>query len=67
MPDEGFKKLLDQFSPDTLAGSRRIAILMVLFTTGMRRRELWLLQTGDVDWKKAGSTSSTGKAGTPGK
>ena len=92
LSDEGFKKLLEQCSSDTLAGSRRIAILMVLFTTGMRRRELWLLQTGDVDWKqgrinilhgkggscgcsrpgtwtgsKAGSTSSTGKAGTPGK
>ena len=64
LPDEGFKKLLDQFSPDTLAGSRRIAILMVLFTTGMRRRELWLLQTGDVDWKQGRINILHGKGGT---
>ena len=64
LSDEGFKKLLDQCSPDTLAGSRRIAILMVLFTTGMRRRELGLLQTGDVDWKQGRINILHGKGGT---
>ena len=64
LPGEGFKKLLAQCSPDTLAGSRRIAILMVLFTTGMRRRELWLLQTQDVDWGQGRINILHGKGGT---
>ena len=63
LSDEGFKNLLEQCSSDTLAGSRRIASLMVLFTTGMRRRELWLLQTGDGDWKQGRINILHGKGG----
>ena len=56
-----FQSLLDQCQPDTLTGSRRAAILWLLATTGMRRRELWLLEKEDLDWDRGRILITNGK------
>ena len=45
-----FQQLLDHCKSQTLTDARRTAILWILATTGMRRRELWLLKVEDLDW-----------------
>ena len=46
-----FQMLLDKCQSDILTDTRRQAMLWILITTGMRRRELCLLRTEDLDWE----------------
>ena len=48
---EAFAKVLDLCPLNTMMGARRQAMLWVLATTGVRRRELSLLQLEDLNWK----------------
>ena len=47
-----FHQLLDLCPLGTLVGSRRAAMLWLLATTGMRRRELLMLTVDDLDWER---------------
>ena len=47
-----FQKLLDLCPLSTLVGSRRASILWLLATTGMRRKELYMLGRNDLDWER---------------
>ena len=49
---EAFTRLVDLCPLNTMLGARRQAMLWMLATTGVRRRELTLLQLGDLDWKR---------------
>ena len=49
---EQFASLLDLCPVTTMMGARRQAMLWLLATTGIRRRELTLLQLEDLDWKR---------------
>ena len=59
------QQILDLCDPDTLTGSRRAAMLMLLATTGIRRRELTLLELRDVDWGQARILVRNGKGQRP--
>ena len=50
LDESSFRKLLDLCPLNTKIGSRRASMLWVLSTTGMRRRELCLLDRDDLDW-----------------
>lgn len=52
LDQETFQCLLDLCVTNTLVGARRQAILWVFATTGMRRRELTLLEIDDLDWQR---------------
>ena len=41
------------------------ATLMLLCTTGMRRREIWELRLSDLDWERGRITICCGKGGNP--
>ncbi len=47
-----FSALVGLCAPNTFLGDRRLAILWMLITTGMRHNELALLNLDDLDWKK---------------
>ena len=49
---EAFARLLDLCPLNTMMGARRKAMLWLLATTGVRRRELTLLELDDLDWKR---------------
>ena len=49
---EAFAQLLDLCPLNTMIGARRQAMLWLLVTTGVRRRELTLLELDDLDWKR---------------
>ena len=50
--EPSFRKLLDLCPLNTRIGSRRASMLWLLSTTGMRRRELCLLERDDLDWSR---------------
>ena len=50
--EPSFRKLLDLCPLNTRIGSRRASMLWLLSTTGMRRRELCLLEREDLDWSR---------------
>ena len=52
LTEANFQKLLDLCPLSTLVGSRRASILWLLATTGMRRRELYMLGRNDLDWER---------------
>ena len=47
-----FHRLLELCPLSTLLGSRRASMLWLMATTGIRRRELNLLQVKDLDWEQ---------------
>ncbi len=49
---DAFDKLLDLCPLTTMVGARRQAMMWLLATTGVRHRELTLLQLEDLDWKR---------------
>ena len=51
--EEQFSALLDLCPVNTFAGARRQAMLWMMATTGIRRREMWLLEKEDLDWDTA--------------
>jgi integrase/recombinase XerD len=50
LSEEQFAALLDQCPLDTLGGSRRQAMIWMLATSGIRRREMWSLAVEDLSW-----------------
>ena len=52
LSQEAFQSLLELCPLSTLVGARRQAMLWMFATTGMRRRELCLLQLEDLDWQR---------------
>ena len=52
LDETSFHKLLDLCPLNTRIGSRRASMLWVLATTGMRRRELCLLERDDLNWSR---------------
>ena len=49
---EAFASLIELCPLNTMMGARRQAMLWFLITSGVRRRELSLLQVADLDWKR---------------
>ncbi len=49
--EAAFNKLLDISPLNTMLGARRQAMLWLLSTTGIRRRELLMLKVRDLDWE----------------
>ena len=49
---DAFDRLLDLCPLTTMVGARRQAMMWLLATTGVRHRELTLLQLEDLDWKR---------------
>ena len=50
---EWFSALVEACTPpDTLSRARRLAMLFLFSTTGIRHRELWGLAREDLDWKE---------------
>ena len=58
-----FQELLNHCASHTLTDTRRTGVLWILATTGMRRRELWLLNLRDLDWDNHRITITNGKGG----
>ena len=50
LEEEDFRKPLALCDSSAFPGSRRAAMLYLLVTTGLRRRELYLLRLDDLDW-----------------
>ena len=48
-----FDSLLDLRPLNTLVGARRQAMLWMMVTSGIRRREMWLLTKGGLDWDRS--------------
>ena len=48
--EDAFQKLLDICPLNTMLGARRQAMLWMLSTTGIRRRELLMLKREDLNW-----------------
>ena len=61
LSEPDFGKLLDLCDPETLPGCRRRAMLLLLATTGIRRRELQMLRTEDLDWERGRVLVRNGK------
>ena len=45
-----FQTLLDLCPVNTLTGARRQSMLWMMITSGLRRREMWMLTKEDLDW-----------------
>lgn len=50
LTEKQFDLLLAQCPLDTLVGARRQAMIWLMATTGIRRREMWSLTKEDLDW-----------------
>ena len=48
---DSFDRLLELCPLNTFVGARRQSMLWVMATTGIRRKELWMLEIGDLDWE----------------
>jgi site-specific recombinase XerD len=59
-----FEALLDVCHRPDLVGARRYAMLMLFWTTGMRRNELWGLTRDDLKWEDAAIHIRNGKGQT---
>ena len=53
LTEEQFDALLAECPLDNLAGARRRAMIWMMATTGIRRREMWSLTKEDLDWDMA--------------
>ena len=51
LTEEQFVSLLELCPLNTFVGARRQAMLWMMATSGIRRREMWSLTKGDLDWK----------------
>ena len=45
-----FQALIDLCPLNTLTGARRQSMLWLMATTGVRRREMWMMTQDDLDW-----------------
>ena len=53
LTEQQFDLLLTECPIDTLAGARRRAMIWMMATTGIRRREMWSMRIEDMDWDKS--------------
>lgn len=52
LSEADFEKVLAACDPGTLTGSRRMAMLLLVVSTGLRRGELAALRRDDLDWER---------------
>ena len=48
-----FEAMLNLCPLNTRAGARRQSMLWLMVTTGIRKREMWLLEKDDLDWDRS--------------
>ena len=61
LAEADFKKVLEACDADTLTDSRRLAMLLLAATTGLRRGELAALDLEDLDWDRGRISIRAGK------
>ncbi len=52
LAENQFEALLALCPLNTFLGARQQSMLWLLVTSGMRRREMWMLKRADLDWEK---------------